>query len=108
MFTGSQGEGLCISLIDLGTHFKFISCSVECFNSIPATPYLTIATQYWQPKLGLTTGNQKWIEQGGSHHIILSLHITFDQLQSLCNMFNWNILNYKACFFRKEFNIALI
>lgn len=88
VFSGSEGDGLCISLIDLGTRFKFITYNVECLNSLPATPHLPVATQYWRPKLGLIEGSQKWIEQGGSHHTILSLNISPDQIQTLCKMFD--------------------
>ncbi len=88
VFSGSKGNGICISLIDLGTHFRFLTYDIECFNTLPSTPKLPVATQYWRPKKGLLTGNQKWIEQGGSHHTILSLKINSDQIQTLCNLFD--------------------
>ncbi|MCT7809986.1 MAG: L-arabinose isomerase [Lactobacillus iners] len=95
VFSGSKGTGICISLIDLGTHFKFITYDIECFNNLPSTPHLPIATQYWQPKLGLIKGSQQWIENGGSHHTILSLSISPEQIETLSKLFKVNYIRIK-------------
>ncbi|UDM32003.1 L-arabinose isomerase [Lentilactobacillus laojiaonis] len=87
VFTGTEGEGVDVTISDFRDGFNMISYAVNANKPEKETPNLPVAKQLWTPKVGLKAGATAWIHAGGGHHTIFSLTITEEQLADLAVMF---------------------
>lgn len=85
VFTGSAGDGIDVTVSDMGTDFKMIGYDVTAAKA-QETPHLPVAKQLWTPKAGLKKGATAWIHAGGGHHTVFSLALTSEQLQDFANL----------------------
>ena len=90
VFTGSEGEGVDVTISDFRDGFNMISYAVNANKPEKETPHLPVAKQLWTPKVGLKAGSTAWIYAGGGHHTVFSLAITEEQLADLAKMFDMN------------------
>ena len=90
VFTGSEGEGIDVTISDFRDGFNMISYAVDANKPEKETPHLPVAKQLWTPKVGLKDGATAWIYAGGGHHTVFSLAITEEQLADLAKMFEMN------------------
>ncbi|KRL76229.1 L-arabinose isomerase [Ligilactobacillus equi] len=88
VFSGSEGDGIDVTLSDFRDGFKFISYEVEGHKPEKETPYLPVAKQMWTPKAGLKKGSVAWIQNGGGHHTVFSLAATNEQIADLAKMYD--------------------
>ncbi|KRM61693.1 L-arabinose isomerase [Paucilactobacillus vaccinostercus DSM 20634] len=95
VFAGSDGEGIDVTLTDMGDDFRLISYEVNAAKTPEATPYLPVAQQLWTPKMGLKHGATEWIRLGGGHHTVLSLSLTTEQIQEFADMIDLNFVDIK-------------
>jgi L-arabinose isomerase len=86
VFSGSEGEGVDVTVADFRTGFRLISYTVDCHKAEAETPHLPVAKQLWTPKVGLKEGATRWIEAGGGHHTVLSFRLTEEQIHDLGTM----------------------
>ncbi len=80
VFTSKTGDGIAVSLIDLGNRFRLIVNDVCCKNVDKPMPKLPVATNYWTPQPDLYVGAQAWILAGGAHHTAFSYDLTATQM----------------------------
>lgn len=88
VFDGKQGEGVMVTMIDLGTHYKFIVNEINAKTVDEEAPNLPVARILWDVKPSFEQGVRRWIEAGGGHHSVLSLELTIPQITSLFKLFN--------------------
>ena len=92
VFTGSDGEGINVTIADFRDGFRLISYPVDCRKAEAETPHLPVAKQLWTPKVGLKKGSIAWIKAGGGHHTVLSFRITEEQIHDLAVMFGIDLV----------------
>lgn len=88
VFDGKKGEGVMVTMIDLGTHYKFIVNEINAKAVDESAPNLPVARILWDVKPLFEQGIRRWIEAGGGHHSVLSLELTLSQISSLFKLFN--------------------
>ncbi|MCD8125734.1 MAG: L-arabinose isomerase [Lachnospiraceae bacterium] len=81
VFEGKEGDGIVVSLIDMGGRLRLIVQDIHCVKPIMEMPNLPVARVMWQPEPGLTTGVECWITAGGAHHTVLSYDVTAEQMR---------------------------
>ncbi|MCG7339159.1 L-arabinose isomerase [Staphylococcus sp. ACRSN] len=87
VFDGQSGEGIVVTMLDLGTHYKFIINEITAEEIDTPAPNLPVARVLWQTKPTLEEGVRRWIEEGGGHHTVLSLTLNSNQVETLIRMF---------------------
>ena len=75
VFDGQAGEGVVVSMLDLGTHYRLIVNTVEAVTPEIKAPNLPVARVIWKPNPDFKTGVKQWIEAGGGHHTVLTLSL---------------------------------
>ncbi|RKD71350.1 L-arabinose isomerase [Sinobaca qinghaiensis] len=80
VFDGKAGDGVVVSMIDLGTHYKLLINEVSAFEPDVSAPNLPTARVLWDIKPNFQDGVKAWIENGGGHHTVVSLNLTTDQI----------------------------
>ncbi|MDV2916385.1 L-arabinose isomerase [Enterococcus lactis] len=82
VFDGKAGEGVVVSMADLGTHYKLLINEVEAFEPTTEAPNLPVARVLWKTKPNFHEGVHSWIQAGGGHHTVVSLNLTTDQIET--------------------------
>lgn len=80
VFTAKEGDGIAVSLIDLGHRFRLIINEVTVKKTEKPMPMLPVATAFWTPKPDLETGAEGWIYAGGAHHTAFTYDLTADDM----------------------------
>lgn len=88
VFDGKGGEGVIVSISDMGTHFRMLINEVEAFVPKEEAPHLPVARVIWKVKPDFKKGVKEWIKQGGGHHTVISLSLTKDQVITLATLFD--------------------
>lgn len=88
VFDGKAGEGVVVSISDMGTNFRMLINEVESFVPEEEAPNLPVARVIWKVKPDFKNGIKEWIKQGGGHHTVISLSLTKDQVITLATLFN--------------------
>lgn len=95
VFTGSEGEGIDITLSYFDDGYKLIGYDVKCAKPEKEMPNLPVAKQMWTPKVGLKEGATGWMYNGGGHHTVLSMNLTMDQMKTLAKLFGIGFVEVK-------------
>ena len=82
VFDGKAGEGVVVSMADIGTHYKLLINEVEAFEPTTEAPNLPVARVLWKTKPNFHEGVHSWIQAGGGHHTVVSLNLTTDQIET--------------------------
>jgi len=75
VFDGKSGEGIAVSMLDLGTHYRLMINEFEAVTPEEEAPNLPVARVIWKPKPDFKTGIKNWIEAGGGHHTVATLSL---------------------------------
>lgn len=86
VFEGKAGEGIVISLIDMGGRLRLICQDIECVKPIYEMPNLPVARVMWRAMPNLLVGAEAWIITGGAHHTVLTYDITSEQMRDWARM----------------------
>ena len=86
VFEGKEGDGIVVSLIDMGGRLRLICQDIHCVKPIMPMPNLPVARVMWQAMPDLTTGVECWITAGGAHHTVLSYDVTAEQMKDWATM----------------------
>lgn len=92
IFDGAAGEGVVVSLLDLGTHYRLLVNAISAFSPEYETPNLPVAKIIWEPKPNFKEGINSWIKAGGGHHTVLSLTLSVEQIADWGKMVNLETL----------------
>ena len=86
VFEGKEGDGIVVSLIDMGGRLRLICQDIHCVKPIMEMPNLPVARVMWTAEPSLTTGVECWITAGGAHHTVLSYDVTAEQMKDWANI----------------------
>lgn len=104
IFTGQEGHGINLSLIDLGPRFRMIVNAVDSVTPEASMPNLPVASTVWEPLPSLKVAAGAWIYAGGAHHTVYSQAVTEEMLYDFAEMVdveyvqideNTNIIDFK-------------
>ncbi|EFM08937.1 L-arabinose isomerase [Paenibacillus curdlanolyticus YK9] len=88
VFDGKAGEGIVVSMVDLGTHYKLLINEISAFEPTVPAPNLPVARVLWSVKPNFQDGVKAWIENGGGHHTVGSLNLKTDQIVTYAKLVN--------------------
>lgn len=86
VFDGLGGEGINVSLVEMGGRYRLIINEVQAHQPKNSTPNLPVAKLMWEPKPSLSQATEAWILAGGAHHTVFSFHVTTEQLCDFADM----------------------
>ena len=75
VFTSKTGDGVAVTVVDMGNRFRLIVNEVNCIESKPL-PKLPVASALWIPKPSFEVGAAAWMLAGGTHHTSFSYDLT--------------------------------
>ena len=86
VFDGCTGEGLSITLVDMGGRFRLIAAAIELVKQPQDMPKLPVARIMWKLKPDFKTGAAAWIIAGGAHHTVVTTQNTADDIAGLAKI----------------------
>lgn len=86
VFDGKAGEGLTVSMLDLGTHYRLMVNTFEAITPTEEAPNLPVARVIWKPNPDFKTSVRQWIEAGGGHHTVATLALSLDVILDWAEM----------------------
>ncbi|HLS36146.1 MAG TPA: L-arabinose isomerase [Bacillota bacterium] len=86
IFDGKAGQGVVVSMIDLGSNYRLLINQVNAFEPVVEAPKLPVARVLWEPKPSLQEAIKQWIKAGGGHHTVVSLKLTVKEIKDWANM----------------------
>ena len=81
VFDGIEGEGIAVSMVDMGDRFRLICAGITLVKQPLPMPKLPVARLMWKIKPDLQTGSAAWIYAGGAHHAVVSTALTADDIR---------------------------
>ncbi|PSW10299.1 L-arabinose isomerase [Photobacterium rosenbergii] len=93
LFTGKEGYGINISVIDLGPRFRMIMNEVEAVRPEKEMPHLPVASTLWEPLPSLKVAAGAWIHAGGAHHTTFSQAVTPEMMYDFATIAGIEIVN---------------
>ena len=86
VFNASAGEGLNLTLVDLGKRFRFVLNEVTAVPLTEALPKLPVARVLWECKPNLEIAKSAWILAGGAHHTVFTQALQTQIIEDLAAM----------------------
>ncbi len=86
VFDGIDGEGIAVSLIDMGNRFRLVCAEITLVKQPEEMPKLPVARVMWKLKPDFETGAAAWIYAGGAHHAVVSTALTVDDIRLYAKM----------------------
>lgn len=93
VFTGSEGDAICLTLSYFDDGYKIVSYPVDGKLPEKPMPKLPTAKQLWTPKMGLAEDAKAWMRAGGGHHSVISFNASEEQLRELTRLFGINFVD---------------
>lgn len=86
VFDGVSGEGIAVSLIDMGNRFRLICAEISLVEPPEPMPNLPVARLMWKIKPDFKTRAAAWIYAGGAHHAVVSTALTTEDIRLFAKM----------------------
>lgn len=86
VFDGIDGEGIAVSMIDMGDRFRLVCADITLVKQPEPMPKLPVARLMWKLKPDFNTGAAAWIYAGGAHHAVVSTALTKDDIRLFAKM----------------------
>ena len=86
VFDGVAGEGIAVSMIDMGNRFRLICAEISLVKQPKPMPKLPVARLMWKIKPDFKTGAAAWIYAGGAHHAVVSTALTSEDIRLFAKM----------------------
>jgi L-arabinose isomerase len=96
VFEGHEGNGVVVTLIDMGDRFRMLVQDIHCVKPIYEMPNLPVARVMWEGMPNLKEGLKMWLMAGGAHHSVLSYDATPEMLQDLARMMDIEFVHISA------------
>lgn len=80
VFDGVEGDGLAVSMVDMGTHFRLICAKIQLVKQPEEMPKLPVARVMWKILPDFASGAEAWIYAGGAHHAVVSTALTKEDI----------------------------
>ena len=76
IFDGVEGDGIQVTMVDMGTHFRVICADIELVKQPKPMPKLPVARIMYRHKPNFNIGTAFWCYAGGAHHSVVSTALT--------------------------------
>ena len=76
VFDGITGDGIQVTLVDMGDHFRIICADIELVKQPKPMPKLPVARIMYKHKPNFQIGTAAWCYAGGAHHSVVSTSLT--------------------------------
>ncbi len=76
VFDGVTGDGIQVTMVDMGTHFRIICADIELVKQPAPMPKLPVARIMYRHKPNFEIGTAAWCYAGGAHHSVVSTTLT--------------------------------
>ena len=76
VFDSVTGDGIQVTLIDMGDHFRIICADIELVKVPQPMPKLPVAQIMYRHKPNFRIGTEAWCYAGGAHHSVVSTALT--------------------------------
>ncbi len=86
VFDGATGDGIQVTLIDLGDHFRLICADVELVEQPKPMPKLPVARIMYRHKPNFKIGTAAWCYAGGAHHSVISTALTREDIEMFARL----------------------
>ena len=80
VFDGVTGDGIQVTLIDMGDHFRIICADIELVKQPLPMPCLPVARIMYRHKPNFKIGTAAWCYAGGAHHSVVSTALNRDDI----------------------------
>ena len=80
VFDGVTGDGIQVTLVDMGDHFRIICADIELVKQPAPMPKLPVARIMYRHKPNFAIGTAAWCYAGGAHHSVVSTSLTRDDI----------------------------
>ncbi len=80
VFDSVTGDGIQVTLIDMGDHFRIICADIELVPVPKPMPKLPVAQIMYRHKPNFQIGTAAWCYAGGAHHSVVSTCLTRDDI----------------------------
>ncbi len=80
VFDGVTGDGIQVTLIDMGDHFRIICADIELVAQPKPMPCLPVARIMYRHKPNFEIGTAAWCMAGGAHHSVVSTALTREDI----------------------------
>ncbi len=86
VFDGVTGDGVQVTLVDMGDHFRLICADIELVRQPEPMPKLPVARIMYRHKPDFETGTAAWCNAGGAHHSVVSTALTREDIAMFARM----------------------
>ncbi len=86
VFDTPAGDGLNVSLIDMGNRFRFLVNTVDVVAPDKPLSKLPVARAIWKCRPDFQTAAACWIYGGGAHHTAFSQAVTVEMVEDFAEM----------------------
>lgn len=76
VFDSVTGDGIQVTLVDMGDHFRIICADIELVKVPQPMPNLPVAQIMYRHKPNFEIGTAAWCYAGGAHHSVVSTTLT--------------------------------
>lgn len=80
VFDGVTGDGIQVTLVDMGDRFRIICADIELVKQPAPMPKLPVARIMYRHKPNFEIGTAAWCYAGGAHHSVVSTALTRDDI----------------------------
>ncbi len=80
IFDGCEGDGIQVTMVDMGTHFRLICADIELVKQPQPMPKLPVARIMYRHKPNFQIGTAAWCYAGGAHHSVVSNVLTREDI----------------------------
>ncbi len=92
VFDGVTGDGIQVTLIDLGDHFRIICADIELVKQPAPMPKLPVARIMYRHKPNFEIGTAAWCYAGGAHHSVVSTALTREDIALFAKLTNTELI----------------
>ena len=92
VFDGVTGDGIQVTMVDMGTHFRIICADIELVKQPKAMPKLPVARIMYRHKPNFEIGTSAWCYAGGAHHSVVSTSLTREDIEMFARLTDTEII----------------
>lgn len=92
VFDGVTGEGIQVTLVDMGDHFRIICADVELVKQPEQMPKLPVARIMYRHKPNFQIGTAAWCYAGGAHHSVISTALDRSDIEMFARLTNTELI----------------
>jgi len=86
VFDSVTGDGIQVTLVDLGDHFRIICADIELVKVPHPMPKLPVAQIMYRHKPNFAIGTAAWCYAGGAHHSVVSTALTREDIAMFAHL----------------------